>query len=43
MIIAGPEPPPRDPEEALASAAARGMRATVWGIVASSVLAAVKV
>lgn len=34
---------PHDPEAALAGAAARGIRATVLGIVASTVLAAVKV
>lgn len=39
-------PPPKpkpDPESALAGAASRGIRATIWGIVASMVLAAVKV
>jgi cation diffusion facilitator family transporter len=38
-----PLAPQHDPEAALAEVAARGIRATVWGIVASTVLAAVKV
>jgi cation diffusion facilitator family transporter len=36
-------PQSHDPEKALAGAAAHGIRATIWGIVASTVLAAVKV
>jgi cation diffusion facilitator family transporter len=36
-------PQSNDPEKALAKAAAHGIRATAWGIVASTILAAVKV
>jgi len=36
-------PQPGDPDKELAIAAAHGMRATVWGIVASTVLAIIKV
>ncbi|MFT5107170.1 MAG: cation diffusion facilitator family transporter, partial [Pseudoalteromonas tetraodonis] len=46
MVVDEMLPPPSqppDPEKALAGAAAHGIRATVWGIVASTVLAAVKV
>lgn len=40
-----PDPPTplHDPEAALTRAASRGVRATIWGIVASTVLAVVKV
>ena len=36
-------PPPQDPDLALHAAASEGVRATVWGIVASSCLAVIKV
>jgi cation diffusion facilitator family transporter len=41
--VSPPSSPQNDPEEVLAEAAAHGIRATIWGIVASTVLASVKV